>query len=151
MGAWWFNYHGQLQITKFELACLSGWMYTVFLVCPLCLLICLACSLFALPCLHYLRFEPSQLGCLGSSVDRALDKWPSGHGLKSCPRQLSVFFHCLPLDSALPCLAFLCIYMVRYLKTLRSTKMQKVLGGVCPHTSLQNEQVVHFIIRCGLL
>ena len=28
-------------------------------------------SLFALPCLHYLRFEPSQLGCLGSSVGRS--------------------------------------------------------------------------------
>ena len=30
MGAWWFNYPGLLQITKFELACLSGWMYTVY-------------------------------------------------------------------------------------------------------------------------
>ena len=36
-------------------------------------LFALRVSLFALPCLHYLRFEPSQLGCLGSSVGRALD------------------------------------------------------------------------------
>jgi len=26
MSAWWFNYPGLLQITKFEFACLSGWM-----------------------------------------------------------------------------------------------------------------------------
>ena len=33
---------------------------------------------------------------------------------KSRPRQLSVlFFHCLPSDYALPCLAFLCIYMYK--------------------------------------
>ena len=57
-----------LQITKFELACLSGWMY-----CICVSLFALHVSLFALPCLHYLKFEPSQLGCLGSSVGRALD------------------------------------------------------------------------------
>ena len=62
MGAWWFNYPGLLQITKFELACLSGWMYCICIS-----LFALRVSLFALPCLHY------QLGCLGSSVGRALD------------------------------------------------------------------------------
>ena len=33
--------------------------------------------------------------------------------VESRPRQLSVFFHCLPSDYALPCLAFLCIYMYK--------------------------------------
>ena len=53
---------------KFELACLSGWMY-----CICVSLFALRVSLFALPCLQYLRFEPSQLDCLSSSVGRALD------------------------------------------------------------------------------
>ena len=54
--------HVLLQITKLELAWSSGWMYIVY-----------ACLALHVPCLYYRRFEPGRLGCLGSSVGRALD------------------------------------------------------------------------------
>ena len=44
-----------------------------YMYCICVSLFALHVSLFALLCLHYLRFEPSQLGCLGSSAGRALD------------------------------------------------------------------------------
>ena len=92
--------------------CSPTYMYITKLQVSLFIRLDVHCICLALPCLYYRRFEPGQLGCLGSSVGRALDKQPCGHGLEPCPRQFSVcFFHCLPSDFAFPCL--ICIYMCK--------------------------------------
>ena len=74
----------------------------------------------SLPCLYcmYLRFESSQLGCLGGSIGREHSTSnPVVTGFKSHLRQLGVFFHCLPSDFALIALSSLHIlymYITRF-------------------------------------
>ena len=65
----------------------------------------------ALPYLAYITIDLNPADW-ATSVAQLAEHWtsnPGGHGFKPRPRQLSVFFHCLPSDFAFPCL--ICMYM----------------------------------------
>ena len=130
MSAWWFNYLSLLQITKFELACLSGWMYTVH-------------AFPGLPYLAYITLDlnPADWAAL---VAQLAEHWTSNPVVTgSNPvRGSSVFFFTVCLRTmpylVLPSFAYTC------------TRFDHVHLCVKLHTSLDCEQlnVLVYVLDC---